>query len=53
MRQIASLCRYLPIILPSILCFSLLFGIPQAIPETPQAENMDRESDTESTDDVV
>ena len=53
MRKTVLSYLYLPIILLSVLWFSLLFGTSQVIGQTPQTEDMDTESDTESTDDVV
>ena len=53
MRKSVLSYLYLPIILLSILWFPLLFGISQVIGETPQTEDMDMESDIESSDDVV
>ena len=48
MRKTVLSHFHLPIMLLSILGFSLLFGTSQTIGETPQTEN-----DTESTDDVI
>ena len=53
MRKTVLSYLYLPIILLSILWFSLIFFTSQAIGQTPQTEDTDTESDTESTDDVV
>ena len=48
MRKTVLSYFYLPIIL-----LSIVFGIFQAIGETPQTEDIDTENDSESTDDVV
>ena len=53
MRKTVLLHFYLPIMFLSVLWFSLFWGTSQAIAETPQTEDMDTESDTKSSDDVV